>query len=73
MNQHLKGDFAILLAAGMSFKTALTCNFLSSCLIFIGVAVGIVAGENLGINMWIYAIAAGMFLYIAICDMVSLR
>ena len=68
---HKLGDFAILLAAGMSFKTALTCNFLSSCLIYIGIAVGIVAGENLGINMWIYAIAAGMFLYIAVCDMVN--
>lgn len=69
---HKLGDFAILLAAGMSFKTALLCNFLSTSLIYAGIVIGILVGENLGINMWIYAMAAGMFLYIAICDMVYL-
>lgn len=54
----------------MSFKTALFCNFLSSSLIYIGVAIGILVGENLGINTWIYAIAAGMFIYIGVCDMI---
>jgi zinc transporter ZupT len=66
------GDFAILLAAGMSFKAALLCNFLNSCFIYIGVAAGIILGENLHANQWIYAIAGGMFLYIAVCDMVCI-
>jgi zinc transporter ZupT len=65
-----KGDFAILLAAGMPFKMAIFCNFLSSLFIYIGIVIGIIVGENLNINMWIYAIAAGMFTYIAVCDMV---
>lgn len=66
----LKGDFAILLAAGMRFRVALFSNFLASCFIYIGVVLGIVLGENFDVNKWIYAIAAGMFIYIAICDMV---
>jgi zinc transporter ZupT len=56
---HKLGDFAILLSAGMSFKLALFCNFLSSCFIYIGVCCGIAVGENANANQWIYAIAAG--------------
>ncbi|CAF0787135.1 unnamed protein product [Brachionus calyciflorus] len=67
---HKLGDFAILLAAGMPLKVALFCNFLSSCLIYVGLAIGIFVGENLNANMWIYAIAAGMFIYIGVCDMI---
>jgi zinc transporter ZupT len=66
-----KGDFAILINAGMSYPVALLFNFLSACCCFIGLAVGITLGENFGANQWIYAIAGGMFLYIALCDMVN--
>jgi zinc transporter ZupT len=68
---HKLGDFAILLASGLSFKKALLLNFLASALIFIGVALGITLGENLKVNQWIYAFAAGMFLYVSVCDMVN--
>ncbi|RNA30455.1 zinc transporter ZIP14 isoform X1 [Brachionus plicatilis] len=67
---HKLGDFAILIAAGMPLKVALFCNFLSSCFIYIGVFLGIFAGENLDANKWIYAVAGGMFIYIAVCDMI---
>lgn len=53
----------------MTFKLALFCNFLSSCFIYIGLVVGILLGENTNANQWIYAIAAGMFLYVSVCDM----
>ena len=54
----------------MSYPVALLFNFLSACCCFIGLAVGIILGENFGANKWIYAIAGGMFLYIALCDMI---
>ena len=54
----------------MSYPVALLFNFLSACCCFIGLAVGITLGENFGANKWIYAIAGGMFLYIALCDMI---
>jgi zinc transporter ZupT len=68
---HELGDFAILINAGMSYPVALLFNFLSACCCFVGLAVGITLGENFGANQWIYAIAGGMFLYIALCDMVN--
>jgi zinc transporter ZupT len=55
----------------MSYPVALCFNFLSACCCYIGLAVGITIGENLGINEWIYAIAGGMFLYISLCNMVN--
>ena len=54
----------------MSFKLALICNLITSSFIYAGVICGITIGENLAINQWIYAIAAGMFLYIGVCDMI---
>lgn len=66
------GDFAILLNAGMSYRAALFFNFLSACSCYAGLVVGIVLGDNFSANQWIYAIAGGMFLYISLCDMVSL-
>ncbi|RNA08141.1 zinc transporter ZIP14 isoform X1 [Brachionus plicatilis] len=67
---HKLGDFAILIAAGMPLKVALFCNFVSSCFIYIGLILGIFAGENLDANKWIYALSGGMFIYIAVCDMI---
>ncbi|XP_053383640.1 metal cation symporter ZIP8-like isoform X2 [Mercenaria mercenaria] len=66
---HELGDFAVLLNAGMSTKRAAICNFLSACTIYIGLIVGVFLGENMAANTWIYAFAAGMFLYIALVDM----
>lgn len=68
---HELGDFAILVNAGMSYKQALMYNFLSACCCYLGLIIGILVGENLGINRWIYALAGGMFLYISLCGMVS--
>jgi hypothetical protein len=64
-----KGDFAIMLGAGMPFKFALVCNLITSCFIYMGAVLGIVLGESLNANVWIYSVAAGMFIYISVCDM----
>jgi hypothetical protein len=42
-----------------------------SCSTYLGVALGILLGETLHATQWICAIAAGMFIYIGLCDMVS--
>ena len=45
-------------------------NFLSACTCYVGLVLGIVLGEmHLG-NQYIFAAAGGMFLYIALVDMV---
>uniref|UniRef100_A0A663N385 Metal cation symporter ZIP14 n=1 Tax=Athene cunicularia TaxID=194338 RepID=A0A663N385_ATHCN len=63
-------DFVILLNAGMTIRQALFFNFISACCCYVGLAFGIVAGSHFSAN-WIFALAGGMFLYIALADMVN--
>ncbi|XP_055518329.1 metal cation symporter ZIP14 [Leucoraja erinacea] len=65
---HELGDFVILLNAGMSLQQALFFNFLSACCCYLGLAFGILAGNHFSPS-WIFALAGGMFLYIALADM----
>ncbi|XP_013875159.1 metal cation symporter ZIP14 [Austrofundulus limnaeus] len=65
---HELGDFVILLNAGMSLQQALFFNFLSACCCYLGMGFGILAGNSFSPN-WIFALAGGMFLYIALADM----
>lgn len=60
----------MLLQAGMSAKEAICYNLLSSLLCFVGMLIGISLGHSQTAAEWIYAIAAGTFLYIALVDMV---
>lgn len=64
------GDFVILLNAGMTVPQAIFFNMLSAVSCYIGLAFGILLGSNFAPNA-IFAIAGGMFLYIALADMVS--
>lgn len=68
---HELGDFAVLLKAGMSPKKAVYYNLLSSVLCFFGMCVGIMIGDTPEASQWIFAVAAGLFIYIALVDMVS--
>jgi len=66
---HELGDFAILVNSGLTVKKALLFNFMSALTCYIGLILGIVLGEN----EWstnIFALAAGIFLYVALSDMV---
>lgn len=60
----------MLIKAGMSVKQALIYNGLSSILCFIGMMVGVLLGNVGSATLWVFAGAAGMFLYIALVDMV---
>lgn len=66
---HELSDVAILLHSGLTMKRALVLNFLSACVAFIGLVVGIVLGENTTATRWVLAIAGGLFLYVPLCDM----
>ena len=54
----------------MSVKMALLANLLSAMSCYIGLAIGIYIGQQGDVRFWIFAIAAGMFLYVALVDMV---
>lgn len=53
----------------MSIRQALFFNFLSACSCYIGMALGILVGNNFAPTI-IFAVAGGMFLYISLADMV---
>jgi len=67
---HEIGDFAMLMKAGMSIKQAIFYNVLSSILSFIGMIFGIILGTISDVTPWIFSITAGIFLYVALVDMV---
>ena len=68
----ISGDFAVLLASGMTVKQALFYNIVSSVLCFIGMAIGVAVGNIGSASLWIFAMTAGTFIYISLVDMVSL-
>ncbi|KAM8916123.1 beta-mannosidase isoform 2-T2 [Spinachia spinachia] len=66
---HELGDFVILLNSGMSVPQAIFFNLLSAVSCYVGLGFGILLGSNFAPNA-IFAIAGGMFLYIALADMI---
>lgn len=68
---HELGDFAVLLSAGMSTRQAVSYNFLSALTCFLGLGVGILVGDLTEGAPHIFALAAGMFLYISLVAMMG--
>lgn len=68
---HELGDFAVLISSGMTVRQALGYNFLSACTCYLGMAVGIILGDVTDGASYISALAAGVFLYIALVDMMG--
>ncbi|KAF8570536.1 hypothetical protein P879_03614 [Paragonimus westermani] len=66
---HELGDFAVLLHAGMSVKAALFYNLLSSVLCAAGTTIGLLLGHIQSIDTWLFMLTAGMFVYIALVNM----
>uniref|UniRef100_A0AAV2JYC0 Zinc transporter ZIP10 n=1 Tax=Knipowitschia caucasica TaxID=637954 RepID=A0AAV2JYC0_KNICA len=67
---HELGDFAVLIKAGMSVKQAIAYNVLSALMAYVGMVVGTAVGQYTHhLTSWIFAVTAGMFLYVALVDM----
>ncbi|XP_049640067.1 zinc transporter ZIP5 [Suncus etruscus] len=67
---HELGDFAMLLRAGLSFRKLLLLSLVSGALGLAGAALGV--GLSLGpvsLTPWVFGITAGVFLYVALVDM----
>ena len=65
------GDFVILLSTGMRWYKALLFNLLSQLTAIVAFFVGVAISTNSEeANGWILAIAAGVFLYVSLVDLV---
>ncbi|KAG7218625.1 hypothetical protein INR49_019984 [Caranx melampygus] len=68
---HELGDFAVLLKAGMTVRQAILYNVLSAMMAYLGMVTGILIGHYAdNISTWIFALTAGLFMYVALVDMV---
>jgi len=67
---YITGDFTILVQSGLSVKTAVCYNFLSALTAFIGLYVGLSVSADVTVRQWIFAVTAGLFIYVALVDMV---
>lgn len=61
----------MLLRTGMGVRQALCYNILSSALCLAGTAIGLSLGGVSSATGWVFAVTAGIFLYVALVDMVS--
>lgn len=69
---HRLGTFAVLIRAGMDMKQAFFWIFTSACTLYPGLVLGIFLGDAAEEeNPYIFALAAGMFLYIALVDVMK--
>ena len=60
-----------MLAVGWSYKKVLVLNLVSSLVAFVGLYIGVPVSQNEAARQWIFAIAAGTFLYISLANIVS--
>jgi len=61
----------VLIRCGFSHRRALLWNFLSALTAVIGFFIGAAVSTNEGARQWIFAVTIGMFLYIALANLVS--
>lgn len=66
------GDYAILLQSGFSHCRAILWNFLSATTAIIGFLIGSYTSNSEAARQWIFAATIGMFLYIALVDLVCI-
>ncbi|KAJ7317838.1 hypothetical protein JRQ81_004000 [Phrynocephalus forsythii] len=67
---HELGDCAVLVQAGMPLRRVLLFNLLSAFLAYWGTALGTIISQSTSqVAPWIFAITAGIFLYVALVDM----
>ncbi|KAM8967819.1 zinc transporter ZIP4 [Pelodytes ibericus] len=66
---HELGDFAALLHSGLSVRFALLLNFGSALTSFIGLYIALSISADESVQQWIFTVATGLFLYVALADM----
>ncbi|KAM6325905.1 zinc transporter ZIP5 [Alca torda] len=67
---HELGDLAVLLRAGTAPRAILLLNLLSALLSGLGAAAGAAVGQSAAhLTPWILTVTAGLFLYVALADM----
>ena len=64
------GDFAVLLSTGLTPCRVILFNLFAACCAFIGLYIGVAVSASQVTRQWIFAVTAGMFLYVSLVNMV---
>ena len=67
---HELGDFVVYKKLGLSSRQAIGLNLLASLISFAGVFTGLAISEDPDATQWLLAVVAGLFVYIALVDVV---
>jgi len=66
------GTFAVLIRAGMEMKQSFLWIFISACFLYPGLVIGAILGDTAeDASPYIFALAGGMFLYMALVDVMK--
>ena len=68
---HELGDFVLYKKLGLSTKQAIGANLIAAVISFGGLYTGLALGNDPVVTQWLLAIVAGLFIYIAMADVVS--
>ena len=68
---HELGNYAVLIKSGFSHLQAMIFNLLSASTSLIGFYLGVSISADPEVSVWIFAVTAGMFIYLALVDLVS--
>ncbi|KAK7081117.1 hypothetical protein SK128_027494 [Halocaridina rubra] len=68
---HKVGDFALLFEMGMKLRQAVTMMGLLWLLSLAGLVLGVMLGSIQTASPWIYSFTAGVFIYLALVDLLS--
>ena len=67
---YVSGDFAVLLSTGLTPCRVILFNLFAACCAFIGLYIGVAVSASQVTRQWIFAVTAGMFLYVSLVNMV---
>lgn len=68
---HKVGDFALLFEMGMKLRQAVKMMILLWLLSVVGLVIGVMLGSIQTASPWIYSFTAGVFIYLALVDLLS--
>lgn len=64
------GDFAVMVAAGLSISRSLVLLSIVLVPMYLGMILGATLGHVMDLTRFIFAVTAGMFLFISLVEMV---